>query len=331
ALLCLSSLDFPPQLLRSRSLSLTRSSVTADNMPICNNFNPLLQSAKFYVKNGLAPSTFKSYTYAWLKYAKFCSLHETPLYPIRINTIVAFITYCFEHLNLTPTYIRSLLAGVNFFSQLQQPSSSQSLFSNHVIKLLLNLLSTLNRSFYSPYLKSLLKSSFLLAFYGLLRLGEFTSPNNTFISSRDLAVSDLSFHPDFYSLSLKHSKTKGACTIVVARTNGQLCPFRAMFKFALLRHQLSGLPDPLFLTPEGLIMSAAWFLKHLRFLLAACHLPPSQFSGHFFRIGAATSAAAQGIPTSSLQQLGRWSSTAFSSYIRPDLSAVLSAQRSLSV
>lgn len=313
----------------------------------------MLQLANFYIKNGLAHSTFKSYTFAWHKYANFCSVHKTPLYPVQASSVIAFITHCFVYLNLKPSYIRSLVAGINFFSQLSQSSSSVSLFRDNVIKLLLKsisnvrpslpdsrkpitlpilikLLNTLRLSSYSPYLQSLLSSSFLLAFYGLLRLGEFTSPNNTFIPSRDLAVSDLSFHVNYYSLSLKHTKSKGACTIVIARTDGPFCPFLAMFKFVLLRHKLGFSPEPLFLTPEGFPMSSAWFLKHLKLLLAASNLPPSQFSGHSFRIGAATSAAAQGIPTSTLQQLGRWSSSAFASYIRPDLLAVLAAQRSLS-
>uniref|UniRef100_A0A096M5N6 Uncharacterized protein n=1 Tax=Poecilia formosa TaxID=48698 RepID=A0A096M5N6_POEFO len=248
-----------------------------------------LQSAKRYLSAGLAPSMFKSYTFAWHKFAKFCSFHRTPLFPVLVSMVVAFITHCFDNLNLSPSYIRSLVAGINFFSLLHQPSPTRSLFSNNpVIKLLLkgihntrpttpdfrkpitfpilvDLLSTLSRSSYSPYFKSLLSNTFLLAFYGLLRLGEFTSPNNTFNSSRDLAVSELSFHSDFYSLSLKHSKTKGACTIIVACNNGPFCPYLAMFKFALLRHKGS-LPI-LFLTPEGCIMSASWFLKHLRLLL----------------------------------------------------------------
>lgn len=188
---------------------------------------------------------------------------------------MAFITYSFIYHHFKISYLRSLLAGINFFTQLHQPSSSPSLFSNHAVKLLLkgiakqhptppddrkpitlpilkNLLTTLSLSPYSPYLKSLLSSSFLLAFYGLLRLGEFTTPSNLFVPSRDLAVSDLKFHPDFFSLSLKHSKSKGACSIVVARNNGPFCPFLAMFHFALLRRKISFPSESLFLTPKAL-------------------------------------------------------------------------------
>lgn len=47
------------------------------------------------------------------------------------------------------------------------------------------------------------------------------------------------------------------------------------------------------------------------------------------RIGAATSGADQGFSSTSLQQLGLWSSSAHTSYIRPDIDAVLPNQRSL--
>ena len=42
----------------------------------------------------------------------------------------------------------------------------------------------------------------------------------------------------------------------------------------------------------------------------------SEFSGHSFRIRAATAAAQAGIFDSAIQTLGRWSSAAFLSYIR---------------
>lgn len=249
--------------------------------------------------------------------------------------------------------IHNLLAGINFYPKLYQPSTSSSLFSNPAVRLLLrgiskhcfhlpdsrkpitlpvlrSLVAALRGGPFSPYVKAFLLSAFLLAFYGFLRLSEFTSTAKVFNPSRDLTISDLKFYPDHYDLFIKHSKVKGLCTISIARLGGSFCPFHSMFKFVCRRHKLSPLSIPLFLNPEGFPMTAAWFICHLRQTLALCSLPPCHFSGHSFRIGAAMSAAIQGIPSASLLQLGHSSSSAFSSYIRPDLPAVLEAQCSLS-
>ncbi|MEQ2297800.1 hypothetical protein AMECASPLE_038418 [Ameca splendens] len=87
--------------------------------------------------------------------------------------------------------------------------------------------------------------------------------------------------------------------------------------------QISSPFMPLFLTPEGVPMIASRFLKFVRQTFVQCNLPPCQFSGHSFRIGAATSAATQGVSTASLQQLSRRSTSAFSSYVRPNFYSVL--------
>ncbi|MED6262960.1 hypothetical protein ATANTOWER_030996 [Ataeniobius toweri] len=57
--------------------------------------------------------------------------------------------------------------------------------------------------------------------------------------------------------------------------------------------------------------------------LVLCNLSPSQFSGHSFRNGAATSTAAQGVSTASLQQLRCWSTSAFFAYVCLNFHSVL--------
>lgn len=310
----------------------------------------LLSSASQYMRLGLAPATLKTYDFAWKSYASFCSSVCAPPLPVLIINVCAFICFCKDIKVLKPPYIRSLLAGIQFRARCVNPGFP-SLFSNPSIKLLLkgiakasplspdarspitllilhNLLAALRAGLFSPYSDALLDSVFLLAFYGFLRCGEFTTPSLKFVPGLHITSTDLLFHPDFYSLSLKQSKSKGPCTIVIARIGSPFCPFRSMLNYLNLRGKQ--LPSaPLFITPEGHPMSRRWFIRNLNVAIQHIGLNPKQFSGHSFRIGAATVAAAQGVPPSSLQQLGRWSSSAFTAYIRPDADAVLNAQRSL--
>ena len=54
----------------------------------------------------------------------------------------------------------------------------------------------------------------------------------------------------------------------------------------------------------------------LRSTLNKAGIDSSKFSGHSFRIGAASVAAARGVEDSTIQTLGRWKSESFKRYIR---------------
>ena len=186
----------------------------------------------------------------------------------------------------------------------------------------------LRRGCFSRYIDSLLDCSFLLAFYGFLRCGEFTTRASAFNPTSDVCFSDLTFHPECFNLFLRHTKSGGSCSVVIARTGGPFCPFSSMLRYVKMRASSDPLSPP-FLTPTNKPMSQSWFSHHLAQVVAKCNLPPGRYSGHSFRIGAATSAAVQGLSTATLQQLGRWSSSAYSSYVRPDAASIIEAQRSL--
>lgn len=302
------------------------------------------------MRKGIAASTLKSYDFAWKIFAMFCASLHLPLKPVTISAVCAFICHCMDVRQFKPQYVRGLVAGIQFNARCSDPSFP-SLFSNPSIKLLLRgiskvspssldnkrpitlsilhkMLCVLRQGYFSPYVDSLLDCSFLLAFYGFLRSGEFTTSSNSFDPTRDVSFSDLTFHPDFFSLFLKHSKAGGACSVVIARIDSQYCPYKSMCKF-LKKRPFSDPCAPLFLTPDSNPMSKSWFSYHLKQVLLRCNISPKHYSGHSFRIGAATSAAMQGLPSASLQQLGRWSSSAYASYVRPDASSIISAQRSL--
>ncbi|CAL8234968.1 unnamed protein product [Boreogadus saida] len=67
---------------------------------------------------------------------------------------------------------------------------------------------------------------------------------------------------------------------------------------------------------NGLPMTKGRFRVHLSTVVEGCGLPSPFYTGHSFRIEAATTAAEQGLPVAPIKRLGRRSSTAYESYIR---------------
>ena len=101
-----------------------------------------------------------------------------------------------------------------------------------------------------------------------------------------------------------------------------------MLRFLSVRKR-TPIHAPLFLLPNGLHLYQNLFTLHLQTLIIKCGLPPDRFSSHSMRIGAATTAATSGIPTHTVKSMGRWSSSAYASYVRPAPSSILDAQRSM--
>jgi hypothetical protein len=73
------------------------------------------------------------------------------------------------------------------------------------------------------------------------------------------------------------------------------------------------LPRPLFVTQGGSPITRAMLVTRLHTALRQAGIPSGQYSGHSFRIGAATTAARNGME---VQTLGRWKSEAYKVYIR---------------
>ena len=170
-----------------------------------------------------------------------------------------------------------------------------------------------------------------LGFFGFLRAGEFTCTGqdamNPPLSPSDITV-DSRVNPRLITVYLRHSKTDPfgvGCQIYLGRTDTTPCPVAAVLSYLSLRPSS---PGPLFLFQNGTPLTRATLVVHLRTALAHAGIHPSGYSGHSFRIGAATAAAQAGYSDSFIQTLGRWKSAAFVSYIRSsptDLAAVAPA------
>ena len=175
-----------------------------------------------------------------------------------------------------------------------------------------------------------------IAFFGFLRIGEMTC-SGPYNSSTNLCRSDVSFHNKkrgdnevFLQLRIKASKTdpfRASATITIGSNSGMYCPVRALQTY--LSRAPTDYAGPLFCYSNGVPLSRSQFTKELRILLAQGGHHPAHYAGHSFRIGAATTAASQGLPHWLIQTLGRWSSDCYLRYIRTPINVLTDVSKRL--
>jgi site-specific recombinase XerD len=85
--------------------------------------------------------------------------------------------------------------------------------------------------------------------------------------------------------------------------------------------------DPLFVEEHNIALSRNNFISKLKALLSYFGFVHCDYSGHSFRIGAATTCASNGIQDYMIQTLGRWESNNFMRYIRTSDRDINSAQK----
>ena len=73
---------------------------------------------------------------------------------------------------------------------------------------------------------------------------------------------------------------------------------------------------PLFKFADGRVLTRQRFVSAVREGLKKAGIHSSKYSGHSFRIGAATTAAARGIEDCVIKTLGRWESVAYLQYVK---------------
>ena len=110
---------------------------------------------------------------------------------------------------------------------------------------------------------------------------------------------------------LKRSKCdqfRNRVDVFIGRTGNELCLVTAA--------QRGNRPGAFFLSEEGRPLTKARFVARVQAALRSAGVQFSNYTCHSFRIGGAIATAQAGIQDSTIQMLGRWSSTAFLSYLR---------------
>lgn len=281
-----------------------------------------------YLLESLALSTRASYTSAARAFVNFaityhCLNQDGSLLPAPEDTLMLFATFLAT--TLKPQSIKVYLYGVRnlhlehgFPDPLADALQLRRLLRG--IKRLkgvspdsrLPITPSLLRVFYRHlnlafYDHLMLWAAILVAFFGFLRSKELLA----------LTHGDLRRIPEGYQVAIKASKTDpfrtGSTVKVGISTDGTLCAVGALDRLLQASTTTQG---PLFHFQNGTPLSRQRLNTLVRSLAARSRVPPGRYSSHSFRIGAASTAAAAGLPDWKIQALGRWSSDCYRRYVR---------------
>ena len=121
---------------------------------------------------------------------------------------------------------------------------------------------------------------------------------------------------------LKQTFLAGASRSLLLKPPGTVCAVSAMQQFFLTTRPSRG---PLFSFRSGRLLTRSAVICLLRDAARCAGLPYHSLKGHSFRIEAASTAAAAGLPDWLIKVLGRWSSDCYQLYIRTPQQVLLSA------
>ena len=301
-----------------------------------SNLRGLLGSA-------LTASSRRQYQRAWAVFRQFyCRFYgsENPILPLVPNCIPLFISYL-SFRKMAYSTINSYLSAISYVHKLKglrDPTKSfliQKLLTAlsrqraadvrlPVTKPVLHqLVRSLDFTNSSGWHRSLFGTIFLVAFYGLFRIGELVV-KSTHLGSSVVQYHSLTFLtcnglPHIAKISIseyKHNPSKRPFNILLAREDvPSLCPVTALLQYTRLRGDRSG---PLFCNADFSPMSLHQFNTELQRCLTYCGLDLSRYKSHSFRIGGACHAADNGFSDAQIRALGRWKSDAFKVNLRSE-------------
>ncbi len=167
----------------------------------------------------------------------------------------------------------------------------------------------------------MLRAVCCLAFFAFLRAGELTVPSDReYDATVHLSRGDIEIEnprsPSALSVRIKQSKTdpfRRGVSLYVGHTRSALCPVAAILDYLCARGPD---PGPLFTFSDGRYQTKQRFVSAIREALKRAGVDQSKYSGHSFRIRAATTAASRGMEDSIIQTLGRWESLAYLQYVQ---------------
>ena len=277
--------------------------------------------------SGVAPSTRQTYQSGLNAFTKFCSEFGIPPFPASSLTLEYFCVHTAQHVSYKT--LKVYLSGIRLAHierGMADPTKSTSLHlvcrgihrqqgdnQKPRLPITINLLRVLKEqlrasTLYTTLEQQMLWALFTVAFYGFFRASELI-PN--------LRWSHITLSSTQVSITLLESKTdpfRRGSTIHLFPTGSSTCPIKAMTVYAMRVDTAHN--NPVFQAGRFNSLTQKKLNAILRNLLQQANVNHVNYSSHSFRIGAATTAAAAGLPPWLIKALGRWHSDAYLAYIR---------------
>ncbi|XP_067308224.1 uncharacterized protein [Pseudorasbora parva] len=333
----------------------TSSSLFRTHIPIDHPLSHLHTLSMELILQAVSPRTLRSYWTAWNSFKNFHTVYNLAFPDFSLLSITSFISHMNSSKSIQPGSIKVYLSGIHFFFKIihghecpaiSNPQTSlliKGLQKTHptksdtrqplTIDLLGKCLTTIRSGVFPPNITRTLDAMFILAFFGFLRVSEFTT-NSTFNPANHATISDLKIlNHDTIRFNIKQSKTdqlKRGHPVFIFNLPTPIQPYQSLAAFLSQRHSQTNSPlAPLFLDENNYPASRHWFQRKLKTVLARSGISIKNFSSHSFRIGAATTAAQKGLSETQIKMLGRWTSHTFESYVRSNLFHIRQAHQTL--
>ena len=301
--------------------------------------------AQVYFGQALAHTTRRTYQSAHRRYLDFCSgINVRPL-PITQSTLCLFVTKLASQ-GVSYKSIKGYLSalrylqiatdgsepGINGMSTLgyillgikRVQATTGACAPRPRLPITAAIMRVLKHSWEAhgaSFKHQMLWAACCTCFHGFLRSGEATVPTQAaydpaiHLSIADVSV-DAASEPRTVIVHIKASKTdqfRQGVNVFLGRTDNELCPVAAMLAYIAVRGVEAG---PLFRYEDKTPLTREALVREVRSALQQGGIDPTPYSGHSFRSGAASTAAAAGVQDSLIKILGRWQSSAYQLYVR---------------
>ena len=298
----------------------------------------LKEEAWYYLRMAVAPSTACSYSSAQQRYQLFCVRFSLPPLPATEHVLILFVaelaqSVCHATIHSYLSAVRNLhtiegyqdpVAGSTRLEMVlrgvQRAKAHPGKMKLPVTPLILHRIREDLQGGHEKEDARMLRAACCLAFFCFMRVAEFTIDRaGQFYARVHLTPYDISLdsqeRPTLTQVRIKSSKTDQfhmGTSVFLAATGTGLCPVSAVLCYLAERPRARG---PMFLLGSREPLMRVKFVTLFRRVLNTDGIQANAFTGHSFRIGAATTAAAKGVPDNIIKALRRWTSEAYQVYI----------------